>query len=433
MLRQTLWLFRSASLAILLAILLFAGDSVAAGPQYRVLYRFLGSPDGKSPYAGLTTDAAGNLYGTTNMGGTYGTVFRLTHGSNNQWKESVLFDFSNPAVSGASPFGDVTLDAAGHVYGTAGPGAFNNGVVFELTPGTAGFWNVSVPHTFKGDRDGVQPRAAPILDKAGNLYGTTTAHGPIGGSCGTVFQLKPSHAGWQENILHIFTCNKDGWFPTADLVFDKTGNLYGTTQWGGVGCGQVGCGTVFKVTNRKGQWTKTTIYAFKGGRDGTAPTSALVLDDAGNLYGTTALGGTGPCVIESTPGCGTVFKLTHGAKGQWKKTLIYSPDGSSGGGLFSGVVFDNAGNLLGTTTFYGIASQNCAAGCGTVFKLTHAAKGRWVSSTLYEFRGTADGGEPFGRLLIDKAGTIFGTTVYGGSSVGPCQVLGCGVVFAITP
>jgi len=430
MLRQPFLLFRSSLLAILLATLLCAGDSFAAGPHYRALYRFLGSPDGSQPYAGLSWDAAGNLYGTTYRGGTEGTVFRLTPGSKGQWTESILFDFSNPAVSGGFPIAGVTLDTAGNVYGTANPGAGNNGVVYELTPSSSGFWNVDALHTFSGYEDGGQPWAAPIFDKAGNLYGTTTL-GPIDQD-GMVYQLTPSNGAWQENIFYGFGSKKDGVDPTADLVFDKAGNLYGTTMEGGERCGQIGCGTVFKMTNANGQWTKTTIYAFQGGTDGEYPTtSALVFDKHGNLYGTTAVGGTGPCDIESTPGCGTVFKLTPGAKGEWKKTLIYSPDGSAGGGLFGGVVFDKAGNLYGTTTFYGIASQNCLAGCGSVFKLTPGTEGQWTATTLYEFRGTTDGGEPFGRLLLDKAGNIFGTTEYGGSSTSPCNIFGCGVVFEI--
>ena len=214
-------------------------------------------------------------------------------------------------------------------------------------------------------------------------------------------------------------------------VFDKAGNSYSTTQWGGTGCEPTGCGTVFKMTNTNGRWTETVIYAFKGGIDGTNPTSAVVFDKDGNLYGTTAVGGIGPCDSEGIPGCGTVFKLTPTPKGQWKKTVIYSPDGSAGGNLFGGVVFDDAGNLYGTTTFYGIAGPDCLAGCGSVFKLTPGSGGQWTATTLYEFTGSTDGGEPFDRLLIDKAGNIFGTTKYGGSSTYPCNIDGCGVVFEI--
>jgi hypothetical protein len=424
---------RSCWLAALLAILLSNGSALAAGPEYRVLYRFQDSPDGSQPFAGLVMDTAGNLYGTTYRGGTEGTVFRLTRGSNGLWTESVLFDFSDPMVSGGFPMGGVTLDTAGNLYGTAGPGAFNHGVVFQLAPNSSGFWNVSVLHTFNGNADGMQPLAGVIFDKAGDLYGTTPISGPVGGSCGTVFQLTPSNGVWQENILHVFTCKKDGWFPSANLVFDKAGNLYGTTRWGGVGCGYYGCGTVFKLTPANGIWNKTTIYAFKGSSDGSEPTSTLVFDKAGNLYGTTSVGGVGPCTIEGGSGCGTVFKLTPRHTGGWKKTVIYSPDGSSGGGLFGGVVFDRAGNLYGTAAFYGIVGPDCAGGCGSVFKLTPGTGGVWSETTLYEFNGTHDGGEPFDSLVLDNAGNIYGTTQYGGSSKGNCQVLGCGVVFEIKP
>jgi hypothetical protein len=429
--RAALLLFRILLFAILSFFL--AGNSFAAGPRYRVLYRFLGSPDGSEPYAGLAMDAAGNLYGTTYYGGTEGTVFRLVPGSNGPWTESILFDFSNPPVSGGFPIAGVTLNAAGNVYGASEPGAGNQGVIYELTPSSSGFWNVDVLHAFSGDKDGGQPWAAPIFGKAGHLYGTAT-NGPIDpGQDGMVYELTPSHGRWQEKIFPGFSSKKDGAHPSAELVFDKADNLYSTTVDGGTGCRPVGCGTVFKMSKMNGHWVETVIYDFKGGIDGTFPSSALVLDKRGNLYGTTEVGGIGPCDIESTPGCGTVFKLTPRPKGQWKKSVIYSPDGSAGGGLFGGVVFDKAGNLYGTTTFYGKTSKNCPAGCGSVFKLAPGTGGRWKATTLYEFHGTADGGEPSDRLLLDKAGNIYGTTQYGGKTTYPCNIYGCGVVFEITP
>ena len=174
MLRQTVLLFTSSLLAIFLAVPVWPRDSSTVGAQYRVLYRFLGSPDGSEPYAGLAIDAAGNLFGTTYHGGTEGTVFQLTPGSKGKWSESVLFDFSDPSVSGGFPIAGVTVDAAGNVYGASEPGAGNQGVIYELTPSSSGFWNVDVLHTFSGYKDGGQPWAAPIFDKVGNLYGTAT-------------------------------------------------------------------------------------------------------------------------------------------------------------------------------------------------------------------------------------------------------------------
>src|SRR5579864_2745405 len=305
-----------------------AGGTAAPSPTFRVIFTFSGV-DGSEPYAGLTIDASGDLYGTTYNGGYEGTVFRLSPGAHRRWNERVLYNFSNPSFSGGFPLGDVALDANGDVYGTAGPGAFNNGVAFELARSPVPSDGVLVLHTFKGDSDGIQPRAGLIFDAAGDLYGTTSASGPVGGSCGTVFQLVPAGDSWTENILHIFTCKRDGYFPTGDLVFDG-GNLYGTTAMGGVGCRIYGCGEVFEVSHANGVWTKSDVYNFKGGSDGIGPMSALVVDKAGDLFGTTAVGGVGPCLIESTPGCGTVFELTRLPKGGWKHTVIYSPDGSAG-------------------------------------------------------------------------------------------------------
>jgi uncharacterized repeat protein (TIGR03803 family) len=434
MLHPTYSFLRNHFLGGFVTVLMLVAQTLAAGPHYRVLYTFQDSPDGSEPYAGLAMDAAGNLYGTTYHGGTEGTVFKLTRGTGGSWTESILFDFSDPSVSGGFPLGSVGFKD-GDLYGTAGPGAGNQGVVFELTPSLSGFWNVLVPHTFEGQNDGGQPWAGVIFDQAGNLYGTTTTGSALPGNCGIVFQLVPSQGAWTENILHAFTCKKDGWFLTAPVVMDKADNLYGTTMWGGGGCAPYGCGTVFKLSQSSGVWSKQTLYYFRGGADGTDPYAALVLDKAGNLYGTTSLGGIGPCVISSTPGCGTVFELTPTARGEWKKTTIYSPDGSTGGGLFGGVVFDQSGNLYGTMAFYGKTGPGyvCAAGCGNVFKLTPGNGGTWTPTTVYQFGGDPDGGEPFGQLLIDKAGHIFGTTQYGGSSTGTCALLGCGVVFEIAP
>jgi uncharacterized repeat protein (TIGR03803 family) len=416
---------------ILPGALLLAANFPAAAQQYKVLHRFHEKPDGDEPNAGLVIDSAGDLYGTTYHGGTEGTVFRLTPEGEGKWTESVLYGFSN-AATGGFPLGDVRLDASGNLYGTADPTAGNNGVVFELTPNSSGHWKGKAIHTFTGETDGIQPWAGVIFDKSGNLYGTTTSGGSYGGGCGVVFELTPSGGTWTETILHAFIGGQDGCFPAnGDLVLDKAGKLYGTTMNGGAGCGKEGCGTVYELSQQGGVWSKETIYSFKGGADGTFPTCALVLDKAGNLYGTTPVGGIGPCDTETTPGCGTVFKLTPRPGGKWKKTIIYSPDGSSGGNPFAGVVFDGSGNLYGTMTFYGKTSDNCDAGCGSVYKLTPGNGGRWTPSTVYEFNGTTDGGEPFDRLLLDRAGKIFGTTYYGGSTAGKCKVFGCGVVFEI--
>lgn len=419
--------------AALISLILATSFALAAGPQYKVIHTFQGSPDGADPYAGLVMDASGNLYGTTEDGGMGGTVFQLVRGTGGSWTENILFDFSNQQVDGHTPIGNV-MYRNGNVYGTSQPGGANNGIVFELTPTQTGFWNFNVLYSMTGPLEGFQPWSGVIFDSAGNLYGTTVGGGSYSGSAGVVYQLVRGQNGWMENILHAFTGLRDGYAPTNDLVMGKDGSLYGTTMWGGEHCPPYGCGVVFKLSQSNGAWTFQDIYTFKGGTDGIAPFGALVFDKAGNLYGTTSVGGIGICTISSTPGCGTVFKLTPRPVGEWQKTILYSPDGSSGGGLFGGVVFDAAGNLYGTSTFYGKFGQGdiCAAGCGSVFKLT-PSNGTWTATTLYEFGGDPDGGEPFDRLLVDKAGHLYGTAYYFGSSTGSCAILGCGVVFEIAP
>lgn len=422
---------RKVWLLCLLAALLLAAHTSVAAPHYKILHRFRNSPDGALPYAGLTMDAHGTLYGTTQ---SLNTVFRLSLQKDGSWKESILFDFPDPPVSGEAPLDDVTLKD-GNVYLTAQGGGGIYGVVLELTPSVSGLWNVNVLHTFAAPPppDGVQPWAGVVFDQAGNLYGDTI-QGWDQYADGVVFQLVPSDGGRTENILYGFTGkkSKDGWSPAGDLIVDKSGNLYGTTMYGGVGCGLYGCGTVFELSQKDGVWTEKIIYRFKGGADGVQPFAGLTLDDAGNLYGTTSLGGIGPCDISGTLGCGTVFKLTRLPSGNWKKTILYSPDGSTGGGLFGGVVFDKSGNLYGPMTFYGKTDQDCGAGCGSVFKLTPGKSGKWTATVLHQFSGT-DGGEPFGHVLIDKAGNVFGTTYYGGYSGEYCTPFGCGLVFEIMP
>jgi uncharacterized repeat protein (TIGR03803 family) len=422
-----------SSLRPFLSTVLFASLSVglasAAGPEYKVIYRFrgLGHADGFQPFAGLTLDKSGNLYGTAE------SVFRLSPKPDGAWTEKVLFNFPDPGVTGEDPVDDVTLKD-GNVYLTAQGGGGIYGVVLELTPTESGFWNAGVLHTFDPPPppDGVQPFAGVTFDSSGNLYGDTI-QGYYPYQLGIVFQLVPANGSWTENILYAFTGkkNKDGWSPEGDLIFDKAGNIYGTTIYGGIGCGLYGCGTVFELSQQNGVWTEKILYRFKGGSDGNWPTSALVFDKSGNLYGTTAYGGIGSCDTSSTPGCGTVFKLSPRHDGTWQKTILYSPDGSTGGSLFGGVVFDNAGNLYGPMAFYGKAAPQCLAGCGSIFKLAPGKNGVWTPTILHEFDGV-NGGEPFGHVTVDAAGNIFGTASYGGYSGPYCKPYGCGVVFEIT-
>jgi len=277
--------------------------TAGGGWTEQVLHNFNG--DGYDPLAGLVIDAAGNLYGTTDGGNEdypYGTVFELTPTAGGGWTAKVLHSFN--AADGAYPwFGSLILDGAGNLYGTTlRGGTYGAGVVFELTPTMEGNWTETVLHSFsQNGTDGYFPFGGVIFDATGSLYGTTW----IGGSndAGTVFELTPTGDGnWTETLLHTFGGGTDGANPAAGLIFDAAGNLYGTTGAGGnYGYGY---GTVFELMpNGSGGWTEQILYNFRNSPDGNDPDTPLVLDSAGNIYGATGGGGT--------YGYGTVFELTH--------------------------------------------------------------------------------------------------------------------------
>ncbi|MGA7459437.1 MAG: choice-of-anchor tandem repeat GloVer-containing protein [Candidatus Korobacteraceae bacterium] len=334
----------------------------------KVLYSFCAQTnctDGEGPHAGLIFDAAGNLYGTTLSGGIYGgygagTVFELTPTAGGGWTEQVLHSFGNGA-DGLTLYSGLISDAAGNLYGTTYyGGTYGYGTAFELTPAAGGGWTEGVLHNFTY-YDGQQPWAGLIFDAAGNLYGTTYYGGlylacPGGASdCGTVFELMPGGGRWGETILHNFGTGGDGFSPTAGLILDAAGNLYGTTNGGGT-YNQYG-GTVFELTPGVGGWTETLLHSFGNGTDGEAPDGALVFDTAGNLYGTTGGGGT--------YGGGTVFELTPTVGGGWTEQVLHNfGNGVDGANPYTGLIFDAAGNLYGTTQSGG------NHGAGTVFELT---------------------------------------------------------------
>ncbi|MGA2904008.1 MAG: choice-of-anchor tandem repeat GloVer-containing protein [Candidatus Korobacteraceae bacterium] len=237
-----------------------------------------------------------------------------TWAATREWNEKVLHSFNNNGVDGAEPYAGLIFDAAGNLYGTTGNGGVNaGGTVLELTPAGGGNWAETVLYSFCSQTnctDGANPSASLIFDAAGNLYSTTDAGGTYGD--GTVFELTPTAGGgWTEQVLHSFNNNgTDGAYPYAGLIFDATGNLYGTTLNGGTyQCVDEGCGTVFELTpTAGGGWTEQVLHNFGNGTDGFWPYAGLILDAAGNLYGTTQLGGTGGNC--GGYGCGTVFELT---------------------------------------------------------------------------------------------------------------------------
>ena len=329
-----------------------------------VLYNFKGGQqDGASPHATLTADSAGNFYGTTVSGGLRsttcqtgcGTVFMLTAAAGG-WQESVLYRFTGGA-GGSVPYAGVVMDSAGNLYGaTLDGGTAGAGMLYRLTPGPAG-WELSVLYSFEGRPDGSAPFPTPILDAAGNLYGTTNTGGPH--NLGIVYMLAPQPDGsWTEQVLHAFASGADGANPLAGVIFDPRGNLYGTTSYGGTS----NCGIAFALgPNAAGGWTEHLLHTFLGvtAYDGENP-NGLTFDAHGNLYGTTTGGG-----IDNP---GTIFKITRDASGGWQETVLYSFTGGDDGAYpSSGVVLDAAGNIYGTTLWGGPSGDTTG---GVAFQFT---------------------------------------------------------------
>jgi uncharacterized repeat protein (TIGR03803 family) len=341
-----------------------------------ILHSFTGEADGAGPYSGLIQDVAGNLYGTTSEGGaqcqeggvapgTCGVVFKLSPSGT----ETVLHAFTGHPTDGAAPVGGLIRDPAGNLYGTtANGGAFSPcsqgplvacGTVFKLGPtGTE-----TVLYNFTGGPDGANPLGCLIRDAAGNLYGTTVAGGVgsklCAGGCGTVFKVAPSGT---ETVLYSFTGGADGGQPTAGLISDAAGNLYGTTYGGGRSgacfAGGGSCGVVFKLSPTG---TYTVLHSFTGGADGGNPDAGLIQDAAGNLYGTTYGGGASSL--------GVVFELIRCDSGSsgYDFKVLHSFTGPDGASPYSPLVRDAAGNFYGTTAHGGAYGGGAN---GVVFRLT---------------------------------------------------------------
>src|SRR5579863_3316178 len=323
-----------ASVAVV--VLLVALIPTAHAQTYSVLYNFKSGLGGIVPFDGLTLDARGNLYGTAGGDGAVasGTVFKLDPNG----KYTVLYNFTGRRGDGQSPFiGTLTRDHAGNLYGTT----INGGIYSQFCiPGCGTVYKIdpqgkeTILHTFTGTGgDGAQPYGGVILDSSGNLYGNATAGGISGG--GIIFKLD-SHG--KQAILYNFTGGADGSAPIGTLVADNNDNFYGTAATGGAN----GYGTVFKIDS-VGKFT--LLYTFTGGADGGFSESPLVMDPAGNLYGTTDLGGAS--------GFGNVFKVD--TKGN--ETVLYSFTGGADGGSpsYAGLVRDDAGNLYGAAPSGGTA------------------------------------------------------------------------------
>lgn len=392
----------------------------AASSTEKVLYSFSNPP--ANPRDGLVADQAGNLYGTAAGGGTTnsGFVFKLSAPATKggAWSETVLYSFLGGSTDGRFPRGGVVFDAAGNLYGTTSYGGANNfGTIFEVSPpSTLGAtWVETLLYSFQSHPDGFVPWAGVIVDQAGNLYGTTQSGGSY--ACGTVFELAPpatSGGAWTETVIYSFLGGHDGCYPVAGLLMDSGGNLLGTTEYGGA-CFSAGCGTVFRLHYAQGSWTETVLHRFNAA-EGTQPVAGLTLH-GGSFFGTTVTGGTAQQ--------GTVFQLTLSSSGVWTLLMIHQFGSSAGDGgtPYSGVAFDPAGNLYGTT---GYGSNNPG---GTVYKLSPptVSGGTWTETILHEFGSKNDGALPEAGLLLSK-GVLLGTTMQGGS-----ETCNCGTVFSVTP
>jgi uncharacterized repeat protein (TIGR03803 family) len=327
-----------------------------------ILYKFSGGSDGEYPSSGLVRDSAGNLYGTTSQGGSSscgcGVVFKV----DSSGAETVLYSFT--ATDGEYPTGGLIFDPQGDLFGTtSNGGTYGNGAVFELIPNSGGTWTEQVLYSFTNNSgDGSTPDGGVVMDNAGNLYGTTETGFNSSSINGTVFELKHSGSSWTESILYTFTGGSDGGRPFAGLTIHD-GKLYGTTIAGGIGAG-----VVFELAPSSTGWTETVIHTFTGHPDGTAPEAGVIFDKSGNLYGTTYSGGWRYCFI----GCGTIFKLTPKTGGGWQETVLYRFNGrgvGDGENSEAGLLRDAKGHLYGTTPVGG-GAKSCPSGCGVVFELS---------------------------------------------------------------
>ncbi len=422
------FLARSISLALLICalgpVLLHAGEAPAKAGS--ILFAFDYS-DGAAPQDGLVADSHGNLFGTTYLGGNgecdlgCGVVFELSH-TGTGWVENTIYYFCSQAycADGTNPYAGVTVDKDGNLYGTTFQnGYYGAGTVYELSPDGHGGYNFQVLYNFAGGSDGSNPLKGRLaLDASGNLYGTTYRGGASDN--GTVYEVSRSGSTWKETVLYSFTLGADGGWPNGGVVLDKSGNLFGASYFGGVNNCFEGCGSVYELTHSGSTWVETTLHEFQGGNnDGGADGTDLTLDAEGNIYGATFDGGGTGC---GGDGCGVVFELSNTGSG-WSEKILHSFSGTNDGQGPVTVSFDAKGNLLGATQGGGL--QNCSSyaapssggqACGVVYKLTPQQNGSWTETILHDFTGGADGGEVFGNLLVSPSGAVFGMSYWGGAN-----------------
>ena len=421
--------FAVRSLLSAFLLLAFSLEPVPATAQsFSVLHTFTDGADGALPVAGMIMDQAGNLYGTAMSGGTggcsdngppgCGTIFELKQ-HNNSYIFNPLYSFVG-RTDGAAPQARLTIGPNATYYGTTYGGCVGFGVVFNAGPLPTPLrtpllqFHESVLDCFAGfgGGDGGNPRGPVIFDQAGNIFGTTSTGGI--NAEGTVFELSPAGGGtYTEKLLYSFCppalppC-PDGQTPLDGVVFDSAGNIYGTT----LGGGSNNSGVVFELSPSGAGWTERVIYSFQGPNDGENPQSGVAIDNAGNLYGNTAEGGS--------DGGGTIYELSPNGS-NWNFNVLYnSPFGSY---PVDRVTFDSSGNLYETTV-------NGGYGYGEVLELARSGN-NWTYVDLYDFTNGIDGSYPYGSVVLDSSGNVYGTAENGGNNT--CyNGHGCGVVWKIT-
>ncbi len=394
---------------ICLSLTIFAALLTAAShaQTFTSIHSFTNKSDGGLPVSGVVI-RGGSLYGTASSGGTFaGVVYQATP-AGTAWRVSTL---SFLTATGNGPNSRALFGPDGHLYGTTVDGGIhtNDGNVYQLTPPATICKTVFCPwtetdlHDFT-IQDGANPTEGDLVwDQQGNIYGTTANGGQYG--YGVVYEMMPSQNGWKVTPIYSFTGGSDGAQPAGGVVFDSNGNLFGTTFHGG---SSNNYGTVFELTYVPGTgWTEKVVYTFQGGSDGRYPAAGLIFDSAGNLYGSTFLGGDGQG--------GTVFELSPSGN-TWAFNLIYGLRGTAG--PQGSLTMDPAGNI------YGAASGNGNRLFGNVFKLTKSGNS-WSYSSLHDFQGP-DGEEPICSVTIDTDGTLYGTTAAGG-------LYGNGTIWMIKP
>jgi len=369
-----------------------------------VLHNFTGGTDGAFPDSGLTVDRAGNFYGTANRGGAsdLGVVFRLSHAGSG-WVLTTLYSFKNDDLDGANPSSGVVFGPDGSLYGTTYfGGQYRQGTVYRLQPSPTAChsvicsWEETVIHSFGAGDDGAYPGYGNLLfDQAGNLYGTTQEGGF--GEGGVIFELTPSNGGWTESVLWSFL-QESGFDPVSGLIFDSSGNLYGTTE-----LGDGGPGVVYQLSPSGSGWNYNVLAPIRFTEAITC--GGVVMDGQGNFFGTSGCGAAAGGIFEVSPsGGGWTFNVLHSFSGDVT-------------GPFDTPTLDAAGNVYGTSNGTGLFD------IGEVFKLT-PSNGGWTYTSV-SFDGS-NGQRPVGSVILDAAGNIYGTASSGGANDD-------GVVWEITP